>query len=51
MEKADSKEYEQVLLVDNSDENRVDTYVIKGERNSGIIAISRSVITSHQEGG
>lgn len=37
MKKADLKEYEKVLVVDNSNGNRLETYVIKGEKNSGAI--------------
>lgn len=40
MERADIAEYEKVLVVDNTNGNRLETYVIKGERNSGIIAMN-----------
>jgi len=37
LKKADILEYEKVLVVDNANGNRVDTYVIKGEEDSGVI--------------
>ena len=37
MKKADFLEYEKVLVVDNTNGNRIETYVIKGKRNSGVI--------------
>lgn len=37
MKKADLKEYEKVLVVDNSNGNRLETYVIKGKKNSGAV--------------
>jgi aspartate 1-decarboxylase len=37
MKKADLLEYEKVLVVDNTNGNRIETYVIKGNRNSGVI--------------
>jgi aspartate 1-decarboxylase len=37
MMKADIREYEKVLVVDNTNGNRVETYVIKGEKGSGVI--------------
>ncbi len=37
MRKAGLDEYEKVLVVDNTNGNRLETYVIKGEKNSGII--------------
>lgn len=37
MKKADLKEYEKVLVVDNTNGNRLETYVIKGEKNSGVV--------------
>lgn len=37
MKKADLKEYEKVLVVDNANGSRLETYVIKGEKNSGVI--------------
>ncbi|MCX7983552.1 MAG: aspartate 1-decarboxylase [Bacteroidetes bacterium] len=40
MERADIAEYEKVLVVDNTNGNRLETYVIKGKRNSGIIAMN-----------
>ncbi len=40
MEIADIAEFEKVLVVDNTNGNRLETYVIKGERNSGIIAMN-----------
>jgi aspartate 1-decarboxylase len=40
MELADLAEYEKVLVVDNANGNRLETYVIKGKRNSGIIGMN-----------
>jgi aspartate 1-decarboxylase len=37
MKKADLLEYEKVLVVNNTNGNRIETYVIKGKRNSGVI--------------
>ena len=37
MKQADIKEYEKVLVVDNTNGARVETYVIKGRKNSGVI--------------
>jgi aspartate 1-decarboxylase len=40
MKTADIAEYEKVLVVDNTNGNRLETYVIKGEGGSGIIGIN-----------
>jgi aspartate 1-decarboxylase len=40
MELADLSEYEKVLVVDNTNGQRLETYVIKGEKNSGAIGIN-----------
>jgi len=40
MEIADIAEYEKVLVVDNTNGNRLETYVIKGKKNSGIIGMN-----------
>lgn len=40
MEKADIAEYERVLVVDNTNGNRLETYVIRGKRNSGKICMN-----------
>jgi len=40
MEKADLWEYEQVMVVDNTNGARLFTYVIKGKRNSGIVCMN-----------
>ncbi len=40
MIKADIKEYEKVLVVDNTNGNRLETYVIKGKKNSGHICMN-----------
>jgi aspartate 1-decarboxylase len=40
MEKADIAEYERVLIVDNANGNRLETYVIKGKRNAGCICMN-----------
>ncbi len=40
MKLADIAEYEKVLVVDNSNGVRLETYVIKGKKNSGIIGMN-----------
>lgn len=40
MIKADIKEFEKVLVVDNTNGNRLETYVIKGKKNSGHICMN-----------
>jgi aspartate 1-decarboxylase len=40
MELAGLAEYEKVLVVDNANGNRLETYVIRGKRCSGIIGIN-----------
>jgi aspartate 1-decarboxylase len=40
MERADLSEYEKVLVVDNVNGARLETYVITGARNSGTIAMN-----------
>lgn len=40
MEKADLWEGEQVMVVDNTNGNRLFTYVIAGEKNSGMICMN-----------
>jgi aspartate 1-decarboxylase len=40
MKRADLTEYEKVLVVDNTNGNRLETYVIKGEKKSGVIGIN-----------
>jgi aspartate 1-decarboxylase len=40
MEHAGLEEYEKVLVVDNTNGARIETYVIKGPRNSGMIGIN-----------
>ncbi len=40
MEAADLAEFEKVLIVDNTNGARLETYVIPGERGSGIIGIN-----------
>ena len=40
MEKANIEEYEKVLVVDNNNGNRLETYVIKGKKNSGQICMN-----------
>ncbi len=37
MKKADLREYEKVLVVSNNNGQRVETYVIKGPKNSGVV--------------
>ena len=39
MERADIAEWEKVLVVDNTNGNRLETYVIPGERGSGTILL------------
>jgi aspartate 1-decarboxylase len=40
MKKANLAEYEKVMVVDNTNGQRVETYVIKGKKNSGEIVIN-----------
>jgi aspartate 1-decarboxylase len=40
MELAGIAEYEKVLVVDNSNGSRLETYVIKGKRDSGVIGMN-----------
>jgi len=40
MERADIAEYEKVLVVDNANGQRLETYVIKGPRDSGTVAMN-----------
>lgn len=40
LEKADIAEYEQVLVVNNTNGNRLETYALKGPRNSGVICMN-----------
>ena len=40
MKLADLSEYEKVLVVDNSNGSRLETYVIKGKKDSGIIGMN-----------
>jgi aspartate 1-decarboxylase len=40
MKLAGFSEYEKVLIVDNTNGNRLETYVIKGKKNAGIIGIN-----------
>jgi aspartate 1-decarboxylase len=40
MKHAGLAEYEKVLIVDNTNGNRLETYVIKGKKNSGLIGIN-----------
>ena len=40
MEYAGLDEYEKVLVVDNTNGVRLETYVIKGEKNSGVIGMN-----------
>ena len=40
MELADLSEYEKVLVVDNTNGQRLETYVIKGKKCSGVIGIN-----------
>ena len=40
MELADLCEYEKVLVVDNTNGQRLETYIIKGKKDSGVIGIN-----------
>jgi aspartate 1-decarboxylase len=40
MKLADIAEYEKVLVVDNTNGSRIETYVIKGKKDSGVIGIN-----------
>lgn len=50
MKKADLKEYEKVLVVDNSNGHRLETYVIKGKKNSGTICSNGAAALLIKEG-
>lgn len=50
MEKADILEYEKVLIVDNTNGARLETYAIRGERNSGIVGINGAAAHLVNEG-
>ena len=45
MERADIAEWEKVLVVDNTNGNRLETYVIPGERGSGTIQMNGTEAT------
>ncbi len=47
---ADIKEFEQVQIVDVTNGNRLVTYAIKGERDSGVIGINGAAAHLVQEG-
>ncbi len=40
MERADLQEFEKVMVVDNTNGHRLETYVMRGERSSGVICIN-----------
>jgi aspartate 1-decarboxylase len=40
MEKVNLKEHEKVLIVDNTNGARVETFVTKGERDSGVVSLN-----------
>jgi aspartate 1-decarboxylase len=40
MDQADIAPYEKVLIVDNTNGSRIETYVIEGERGSGVMQIN-----------
>lgn len=40
MDLAELSEYEKVLVVDNANGQRLETYVIKGKRDSGVVAMN-----------
>src|SRR5262245_5101333 len=40
MRKADIRAYEKVLVVNNTNGNRIETYVIRGEEGSGVICMN-----------
>ncbi len=50
MEKADLAENEAVYVIDRTNGNRIKTYVIKGERGSGIIAMNGAAAHLVREG-
>ncbi len=50
MEKADLAENEAVYVIDRTNGNRIKTYVIKGERGSGIIAMNGDAAHLVREG-
>lgn len=50
MELADIDEFEKVLIVDNTNGARLETYVIRGERDSGVIGINGAAAHLVSEG-
>ena len=50
MEKADLTEYERVLVVDNTNGHRLETYVIKGPRGSGSVEMNGAAAHLIQKG-
>lgn len=50
MEKADIIENEKVQIVNNNNGSRFETYVIKGERNSGVICLNGAAARLVQPG-
>lgn len=50
MEKADIREYEKVLIVDNTNGARLETYVIAGPADSGVIGINGAAAHLVDEG-
>ena len=50
MELANIAEHEKVLVVDNTNGARLETYVIRGERDSGVIAITGAAAHLVNEG-
>jgi len=50
MKLADLNEYEKVLVVDNTNGQRLETYVIKGKKDSGIIGINGAAAHLMHEG-
>lgn len=50
IERSGLEEYEKVLVVDNTNGARLETYVIKGERNSGMIGINGAAAHSIKKG-
>lgn len=50
MEAANMREFEKVQVVNNNNGERLETYIIKGERNSGVICLNGAAARKVQTG-
>ena len=50
MEAANMREFEKVQVVNNNNGERLETYIIKGERNSGVICLNGAAARKVQMG-